>query len=266
MNTKRCSKCQEEKPATSEFFYKKKEGKFGVMARCIECTLQERKEYQKKNKKKISIRKKVYQKKNAESIAEYQKQYKQDNKEKLQEQAREWRENNKDSRKEYMKEYGKKYYQDNKDVINERQKQYTQDNKEKISERRKKWRQKNRKKILEQNKKYREENRQKRSDYNKQHYLNNKEKYVAKRAKRRFLQFQQTSEWANLVLIEQIYESCPKGYHVDHMTPLAAGGLHHESNLCYLPAEVNLSKGTKTIDEFGQEQFNQHVIYWQDVL
>lgn len=58
----------------------------------------------------------------------------------------------------------------------------------------------------------------------------------------------------------------PEGYHVDHMIPLASGGFHHESNLCYLPAEINLSKGTKTIEEFGIDRFNQHVIYWQDHL
>jgi hypothetical protein len=50
------------------------------------------------------------------------------------------------------------------------------------------------------------------------------------------------------------------------MIPLANGGVHYESNLCYLPAGINLAKGAKSIEEFGLDVFNHHVIYWQDVL
>jgi hypothetical protein len=70
----------------------------------------------------------------------------------------------------------------------------------------------------------------------------------------------------NKNLIDQIYLVCPKGYEVDHMVPLAGGGDHHESNLCYLPASVNISKGPKSIEEFGIDIFNENVIYWQDLL
>jgi hypothetical protein len=34
-------------------------------------------------------------------------------------------------------------------------------------------------------------------------------------------------------------------YHVDHIQPLAKGGLHHPDNLQVLPADINLKKGTK---------------------
>ena len=37
--TRRCSKCKEEKPATTEFFYAKKGGKDGLDRRCKECQL-----------------------------------------------------------------------------------------------------------------------------------------------------------------------------------------------------------------------------------
>lgn len=45
--------------------------------------------------------------------------------------------------------------------------------------------------------------------------------------------------------IEQFYEDCPPGYHVDHIISLAMGGLHRLSNLQYLPARVNAKKATK---------------------
>lgn len=185
--TKLCTRCQEEKPATTEFFYKKDDGKFGLMSRCKPCIASERK-------------------KNSERIAKYQKLYRKTNQEKLSEQRREWYLNNIDK----IKQYNKKYL--------------------------------------------------------KLHYLNNKAKYIEKSLKRRNKILNNIPCYANINLISRIYDECPEGYHVDHMIPLAAGGFHHESNLCYLPAEINLSKGTKTIEEFGVDRFNQHVIYWQDHL
>lgn len=87
-------------------------------------------------------------------------------------------------------------------------------------------------------------------------------------AKRRAQKRTQTQFFwtANKNLIDQIYRNCPKGYQVDHIFPLSKGGDHHESNLCYLPGSVNSSKNDRSIEEFGVDIFNQHVIYWQDVL
>lgn len=53
---------------------------------------------------------------------------------------------------------------------------------------------------------------------------------------------------ANLLVIAKIYEECPMGYHVDHITPLNKGGKHHENNLCYLPAKLNIAKSDKMPD------------------
>ena len=86
------------------------------------------------------------------------------------------------------------------------------------------------------------------------------------KAKRRAAKLKQTPYYANLDLIKLIYENCPNGYQVDHMMPLVSGGLHHESNLCYLPASINTAKGAKTIEEFGLDTFNKNVVYWQDHL
>lgn len=85
-------------------------------------------------------------------------------------------------------------------------------------------------------------------------------------AKRKATKLKQTPDYANLELIRRIYHNCPEGFHVEHMLPLSRGGLHHENNLCYLPEAVNVSKGDRTIEEFGQEKFHASAVYWQTIL
>ena len=65
---------------------------------------------------------------------------------------------------------------------------------------------------------------------------------------------------ANKKLIKEIYKACPDGYEVDHIIALAEGGLHHESNLQYLPALENRKKNRT-------QNYNVELaIYWQDVV
>ncbi len=79
---------------------------------------------------------------------------------------------------------------------------------------------------------------------------NNPEKVLAKAAKRRATKLGQTPEMnkAELVEIESMYmynEIMLGDWHVDHIQPLAAGGLHHPSNLQVLSKFDNLTKGAK---------------------
>lgn len=86
----------------------------------------------------------------------------------------------------------------------------------------------------------------------KKHYLNNKHDYIFKSSERRRLLYQAMPLWANLAKIKEIYSSCPKGFHVDHIIPLQGAlvcGLHVETNLISIPAKDNLTKGNKfTVD------------------
>lgn len=65
----------------------------------------------------------------------------------------------------------------------------------------------------------------------------------------------------NNPLIAQIYFHTPEGYDVDHIIPLAKGGLHIPDNLQYLPKRVNRRKHAKL-----DYDCSSVVIRWQDLI
>ena len=83
------------------------------------------------------------------------------------------------------------------------------------------------------------------------HQKDNPEQYAFATAKRRAAKKQAIPTWADLNKIREIYENCPEGHHVDHWAPLQSDvvcGLHVESNLQYLKASENISKGNNFCD------------------
>lgn len=67
----------------------------------------------------------------------------------------------------------------------------------------------------------------------------------ARQSKYRASKIDRTPSWADLDKIKEIYNNCPKGYHVDHIVPLQGelvSGLHVENNLQYLTMSDNCSK------------------------
>lgn len=54
-----------------------------------------------------------------------------------------------------------------------------------------------------------------------------------------------TPKWTDLNKIQEIYQNCPQGFHVDHIVPLCGknvSGLHVPENLQYLSAIDNIRK------------------------
>ena len=50
--------------------------------------------------------------------------------------------------------------------------------------------------------------------------------------------------------IDELFDNCPEGYHVDHKIPLSRGGPHTLDNLQYMTKQANLRKGTLTQEEW----------------
>jgi 5-methylcytosine-specific restriction endonuclease McrA len=76
----------------------------------------------------------------------------------------------------------------------------------------------------------------------------NRGRFAAYCAKHRALRVQRTPGWADLDAIQEFYQGCPQGHHVDHIVPISGkhvSGLHVLENLQYLPARENSRKANK---------------------
>lgn len=114
---KTCIKCGKTFPATTEYYYKHKTAKDGLMGVCKTCkneynknnpnNKEHRKKYYEKNKEKTLDRCKEYREKNKEKIAAKRHEYYLKNKKRLDELNKENRIKNKDKHNEYSKKWAK---------------------------------------------------------------------------------------------------------------------------------------------------------------
>jgi hypothetical protein len=82
-------------------------------------------------------------------------------------------------------------------------------------------------------------------------YAKNRGKICERRNKYKGERALRIPPWSQTQLIEQFYENCPEGHHVDHIVPLKGkevSGLHVIENLQYLTAEENLRKSNKYME------------------
>jgi hypothetical protein len=112
--------------------------------------------------------------------------------------------------------------------------EWRNDNIEKKKENDAKWQKNNKEKVRKRNAKWAEKN---------------PGKVNAKNAKRRALKLQATPPWAELDLIEIVYQKAKEwGAQVDHIVPLNSDivcGLHCWHNLQLLPPDINITKANK---------------------
>jgi len=121
--TKTCSRCGRELPATTEYFTKGN-ARFGLQSWCKECTAEHAREYYQANRENVLGRAREYRQNNCEKIREYNQEYYQTNREELNKRQQEYRQNNKEKvvgqrRKSYQntKKYYQKYRQKNREKV-----------------------------------------------------------------------------------------------------------------------------------------------------
>lgn len=204
--TKVCTKCGKEFPATSEYFRRNSKCKDGLGSQCKQCQ------------------------------KEYNKKYNIENKEKKNAHNREYRANN----KEFVKE---RWYA-NAEKYKERQRQYAIENAEKLKEKSKQFRDKHKEELKLKSKKYYEEHKQERIEYYKGYCERNPEKariwalHKAKRrqARKRNLPATLTEQdW--LDALEYFDNSCAycgcdnERLFQEHVIPLSKDGYYTRSNI-----------------------------------
>lgn len=104
-----CTKCNQEKPATAEFFNRHKTSKGGLTSNCKDCTKASGKKFYEENREKVLAQQKEYYLKNTDKILPRAKDYREKHKEKV---------NN----------YSKEYHARNSETIKVKRKKYRQEN------------------------------------------------------------------------------------------------------------------------------------------
>jgi hypothetical protein len=80
METRTCTGCNQELPATSEFFHKEKLGRDGLRSKCIPCRKKDNDEWVKNNPEKVKEKRKRHRDKHGEKLNARSKQWREENK------------------------------------------------------------------------------------------------------------------------------------------------------------------------------------------
>lgn len=182
-----------------------------------------------RNRTKILARKKRYREANGAKISAFRKAYYLENGERERSAHGDWKQRNAGQIEKYEAEYRNK----NRAILAEKAKKFYYAFPDKIMATRKKGANRAR-------------------AYQRRRHALFPEKTKARCARHRARKLSLASPDANQKLITAIYATAKRisrctgiSFHVDHIKPLARGGLHHEKNLQILPGMINQRKGAK---------------------
>ena len=217
---KKCSKCREEKPATSQYFHKAKSNKDGLFGVCKVCRSEYAKKRREVKRESIDAYMDDWRKENKKHISEYNKKYYKLNIEYEIERSREWRKQN----KELHKTNSKNYYNQNKEYY----------------------------------KKYRELHKQKHSEYikkyNKQYPEVSRKAYNKRQAKKRKLPYtlnvKQWNDILNSFNHQCAYCGIDGKLEQEHFIALSKGGEYTHNNIIPSCRRCNASKSDRNFFEW----------------
>lgn len=252
---KRCTRCNQELPATPEYFTKNGHG--GLYHHCKSCRKLDRKEDRAVNGDKIRAQRKISDGKRKDKIKVYYAQWSDENKEAIREQKHEYYLEHRDETIERVKQY----YQDNKAARKAYIRQWQNENPDKIHIYQKRGYQ--RKLILGiKPKPLTPEQKERQKAWARAAYATNPNKEKARRHRRRarILASQDGHFTADDVKLQ--YKSqrgkcwhCGNkvgdDYHIDHLYPLVLGGSNGARNIVVSCEPCNLSKGAKPTWEWN---------------
>ena len=195
---------------------------------CVECHKEQGRRYLNENRDKERERLRVYREENRERVRESQRKFDAKNKERENERKRKWKSDNRGYVLQSSREYSRRYRTENRDKALESQRRHYYANHESALERRRRYTRENRDKVL---------------DYASRYYKQNPGAVLANQARRRAFKKSQTCECCANDSFAAIYaQAREQGCEVDHIKPLALGGMHCVRNLQLLTPEDHKAK------------------------
>jgi len=213
-----------------------------------------RKAYYQANREKIKAYNKAWGEANRERRAAYDLARRESVRERKNATSRAWHEANRERILLRMK----KYRESNREKLCEQRRLDYKQNRERKRAYSKDWRTKNKNGVAEKRKANYKANRERERTRNKKWCCNNTHKVTEiqrrKRARHKnaFVSLT-TKEKKKILLLEstrqELQKETGRPYHIDHILPIAHGGIHHPVNLQILDGEENLSKNAKLLPE-----------------
>ena len=196
-------------------------------------------------------RAKLTEEERKERKREYQRRYYEANKEQESERNRRWYEANYEANKEQYQESSRRWYEANKEQELERMRRWREANKEQFLECQRRWREANKEQIKERHRRWREAN--------KEQVLERNRRRRARKAGAIRPGFPKPTTASNRRLLTAFGNACAYcgsggPFHIDHIEPLNAGGLHTPSNLAPACQRCNLSKQDKPVEAWYLSQ------------
>ncbi len=130
MKTRKCTKCGEEKPETTESFYRDKNRRGGLHTICKECICKASRRWQAENPEKARERQRRWRAENPEKVREASRRWYVENSENVREASRRWRAENPEKVREKVKRWRAK----NPEKAREARRRWKAENPEKARE------------------------------------------------------------------------------------------------------------------------------------
>lgn len=154
----------------------------------------------------------------------------------------------------------KRFRKNNPEKVREWDRRWRHDNPDKSNEIKRKWKRNNLEKDREISLRCRWENIDRSREYARQWHRDNPEKSRSSVRRRRAIRHnngpvmtgleQQKWEAAQPKVCNYCGRDCADNYHIDHIVPIAKGGLHQAHNLAIACPSCNQRKGAKDLEEF----------------
>ena len=228
------------------------------------------KAYRERNRERIAAYHKAWYERNRERRAATVKAYRERNREREAETNKAWRERNRERKAETNKAWRER----NRERVAATEKAWRERNRERKAATIKAWYERNRERKAATDKAWRERNPERKAATIKAWRERNpellRERERRKRAKYRNAQVTLTAnEKAKLLVLErtrkELQKETGRDYHIDHILPLAHGGIHHPINLRILEGVENRSKNAKLLPEAIDLAYDHYKLYYERI-